>query len=77
MVSYRKVSKGTALVTFGIWHSSAIATFGGSLLSESRYLRMAKTCTPNGHLKNKIAKNMKGVLFLKKSNVILYFKSYK
>ena len=42
-------------------------SFGGSLLSGSPcYFPMAKTCTPHGHLKNKIAKNEKGILFEKR-----------
>ena len=42
---------------FRIWHTSAIATFGGPLVSGGRYFRMAKTCTP---------KNVKGILFEKR-----------
>ena len=48
-------------------HPSASYSFGGSLLSGSPcYFPMAKTCTPHGHLKNKIAKNEKGILFEKR-----------
>ena len=55
MVSYRNVPKVT---TFG---------FGTLLLplllSGSRYFRMVKTSTSHGHFQNKIAKNVKGILF--------------
>ena len=52
-VKFRKV---TTLVTFGFSSLSAIATFGGSLLSEGHYFRVAKTCTVHGPFEvNKIA----------------------
>ena len=55
-----KVPKVTSLVIFGC------STLLLSLLSGGRYFRMAKTFTPHGHFKNKIAKNMKGILFEKR-----------
>ena len=55
-----KVPKVTNLVIFGF------STLLLSLLSGGRYFRMAKTFTPHGHFKNKIAKNMKGILFEKR-----------
>ena len=55
-----KVPKVTSLVIFGF--STPLL----SLLSGGRYFRMAKTFTPHGHFKNKIAKNMKGILFEKR-----------
>ena len=44
---YRKVPKVTTLVTFGFstLYYTAITTFGGSLLSGSRYFGMAKRRT--------------------------------
>ena len=54
MVSYRKVSKVTAFVTFEFGVLRLFATFGGSLVSGGRFFRMAKTCTP---------KYVKGILF--------------
>ena len=51
---YRKVPKAKTLVIFGF------VTLQISLLSEAQYFRMAKTCPPNGHFKNLIAKNVKG-----------------
>ena len=59
-LQYRRVPKVTSLVTFGF------STLLLSQLSEARYFWRAKMCTPHGNSKDKIAKNVKGILFEKR-----------
>ena len=72
---YRRVPKVTTLVTFGF------STLLLSQLLESRFFRgivtfgWLKRVLHMGTSKNKIAKNVKGILFDKKVMYILYFKS--
>ena len=70
-MSYRRVAKVTTIVTFGFF------TLLISLLSEVVTFGWLKRALHMGTSKNKMAKNVKGILFEKKKVMyVLYFNGY-